>query len=151
MNDPDGNVEHMPIPGEETSTRRPAGSDPTPQDDASLLQLLQAAEQEMLQADVRRSSRLDELLDADFFEFGASGRTWSRAGIIAALQDETTTTIRATDFKLTRLAPDLALLTYRAIRDGAPPTHSLRSSIWRRGDAGWRIVFHQGTPIAASA
>jgi hypothetical protein len=28
-----------------------------------------------------------------------------------------------------------------------PRAASLRSSLWRRDEEGWRMVFHQGTPV----
>ncbi len=52
------------------------------------------------------------------------------------------------------LAPDVVLLTYRGNREFAGSdtvTHSLRSSIWRRREGTWRVVFQQGTPAGESA
>ena len=49
------------------------------------------------------------------------------------------------DFHLRELAPDVYLLTY-TLRQGERLTR--RSTIWRRADAGWKIVFHQGTVVA---
>jgi hypothetical protein len=49
------------------------------------------------------------------------------------------------------ISADAVLLTYRTERlaDGKPPRHVLRSSIWKRTDAGWKMLFHQGTPTDA--
>jgi hypothetical protein len=46
------------------------------------------------------------------------------------------------------LAPDVALATYRSVRDdaaGGLSAVALRSSTWRGKDDAWRL-FHQGTP-----
>ncbi len=53
-----------------------------------------------------------------------------------------------TDFKTLVLAPDVVLVTYRAVRQlghEASPITSLRSSIWQRIDGRWQMRFHQGT------
>jgi hypothetical protein len=40
---------------------------------------------------------------------------------------------------------DAVLVTYAAERESGP--RSLRSSLWLNGDDGWRVLFHQGTPV----
>jgi glyoxylase I family protein len=54
------------------------------------------------------------------------------------------------DFRVQRMAPDVALVTYRAHRvaiPGRPAADSLRSSLWRLRRGRWRMAFHQGTPL----
>ena len=85
------------------------------------------------------------LLHEGFLEFGASGRVWDRAGIVAALAAGPGPGAVAEDMRALRLGTDVVLLTYVARR---PDRVSLRSSLWVRDDAGWRLVFHQGTPAA---
>ncbi|NLU42649.1 MAG: DUF4440 domain-containing protein [Firmicutes bacterium] len=61
------------------------------------------------------------------------------------------TEYRATDFEARQIGPDVVLLTYRAAvrdRDMGRTTWTLRSSLWRRRDDEWQLVFHQGTPEA---
>ncbi len=84
------------------------------------------------------------LLAADFREFGASGRIWTRQEIIEALASETESTITSSDFACQMLSPSLALITYIAETGNR---RSLRSSIWRLEGESWRMHFHQGTPI----
>jgi hypothetical protein len=99
-----------------------------------------------LQSPVIRQDRgaLSALLCEDFREFGASGRIWDRESIIGALSSEPAIPITCRDFECFRLAPHLALLTYRARR---ADRETLRSSLWQRDGAGWRMLFHQGTVI----
>ncbi|MEV6325975.1 GNAT family N-acetyltransferase [Nocardia sp. NPDC051787] len=107
------------------------------------------AELDLLDPAVRASPQaLAVFLDPSFVEFGASGRRWDRDSIIAAVAAEPSTTIAATAMHGELLSRDLAHITYIAERDGQ---RSLRSSLWRRTDEGWRIYFHQGTPVAAEA
>jgi hypothetical protein len=47
---------------------------------------------------------------------------------------------------LRRLGPDTYLLTYTLDQAGR---RTRRSTIWRRSEDGWQILYHQGTIIAA--
>jgi hypothetical protein len=83
---------------------------------------------------------------AEFLEFGRSGRTYTRSQIIRT----DSSPINATLTKLQICALDLAtvLVTYdsEALYDNEIE-HSHRSSIWTRGNSGWQLRFHQGTPF----
>lgn len=87
---------------------------------------------------------VEELLAEDFCEFGASGRVWDRAKILAELAAETPYEILSENFKCRQLSNHLALLTYEA---STPTRSTLRSSLWRLEGDSWRILFHQGTVI----
>ncbi|MBJ2156037.1 VOC family protein [Variovorax sp. IB41] len=102
--------------------------------------------------EVRSSAaQLEELLDDDFRELGVSGIEWTRPAIIEALRDEAFSERTISDFRVQRMAPDIALVTYRAHRDAIPErpaADSLRSSLWRLRRGRWRMAFHQGTPLS---
>ena len=84
-----------------------------------------------------------ELLDPEFYEFGASGRVWDRTSVLAMMAGDDAPPPVVDRIVTTRLAEDVVLLTYRAWR---PEHTALRSSLWRRRDGGpWRVFFHQGT------
>ena len=102
-------------------------------------------EESLLLPDVRKSGRLVELVADDFVEFGSSGRTYTKADLVAALQAEVPVTQTTSDFRIAKLAPEIALLTYRIERHASPPVYTLRSSIWRNRDGRWQMVFHQAT------
>jgi hypothetical protein len=120
---------------------------------------LEALERSLLDADVRGSrERLDRLLEPGFFEYGGSGRVYDRAGIVEALvaaaRTPSTAELSADRFDAHPLGPDVVLLTFRTTRRDAPgaaPVHALRSSIWRRTEGRWRLVFHQATPTQVHA
>jgi hypothetical protein len=117
--------------------------EPSDTDLAAVIRL----ELELHEPDVRSDAgRLDELLDPDFVEFGASGRRWDRASIMESLLAEPVSEqgdiIEATDVAARRLAEDVVLVTYTT---QTPERRALRSSIWRRTDERWRMYFHQGT------
>jgi hypothetical protein len=88
----------------------------------------------------------------DFWEVGASGKRYSREFILEefsqrppAIADEAGWS--CSDFGLRRLGPDTFLLTYMLDQAGRP---TRRSTIWQRTDAGWQVLYHQGTVIAGS-
>lgn len=92
--------------------------------------------------------RLDALIADDFQEIGAGGRMFGKQDVLGRLPGEQGVVFEAGDFQARLLAPDVALLVYRAVRgDATGSAVSLRSSIWRRDAAGWRMAFHQGTPL----
>jgi hypothetical protein len=106
----------------------------------------------LLTPEVRSSPELvGALLHPDFHEFGASGRHWDRASIIAdlaATTDPGTAPVVASRMKGVQLAPDLVQLTFDTAADGR---HVHRSSLWRRTGDGWLLYFHQGTPFTPGA
>lgn len=108
-----------------------------------------ALETELVCPDTRTNpTRLRELLCGAFTEIGASGRTYNRDAIIAALVSEPARTLSLSDFEVAPLSEDIVLATYRLVAgDAGARTESLRSSLWVRDGDDWRLRFHQGTPI----
>ena len=88
------------------------------------------------------------MVDDDFWEVGASGRRYTRKYVLEVLENRARTPEEdlweTTDFRCQELALDLYLLTY-TLRQGERITR--RTTIWRRVDADWKIVFHQGTIV----
>lgn len=113
-------------------------------DEDDAVREVEALEVELLSPAARRSAaRLEQLLDGDFCEIGASGRVWTRAETIAALPAEPwSEPIPYAELVGTLLTPDLALVTYVSDPEGR---RARRSSLWRRTPAGWRLRHHQGT------
>jgi len=114
---------------------------------SAILEILRELEVSLHQSSNRKSVEvLDELLDAGFREIGRSGQIYDRKDVIASLLNEKDTrSVIASDFDCKLLCDDVALLTYRS-ESGNPAATTLRSSIWKKGPAGWQMTFHQGTP-----
>lgn len=112
------------------------------------VQVVIGREVQLLSSDVRRSPHLlDELLDPDFREVGASGRLWSRAEMIRELPSDAADeddAITVTDMHGVRLSGEIVLVTYISERCGR---RARRSSLWRRSDRTWRVLYHQGTIV----
>lgn len=86
-----------------------------------------------------------QLLAHDFIEIGQSGRVWTRAETLDALEAETGfDDADMSETAARELSPGLYLLTYR-LRVGE--RESLRSSVWRVTANGPVLEFHQGTPV----
>jgi hypothetical protein len=87
------------------------------------------------------------LLHRDFVEFGASGRRWDAESVAVSMAQAAVDgeRVEARAFSGVRLADDVVLLTFEA---RSPARVSLRSSVWVRVDAEWRLRFHQGTVAA---
>ncbi len=112
---------------------------------------LQLLEETLLDPAVRRDpARVGALLAEDFVEFGSSGRIWTRGAILDLLEHEEgyAEAPLVREFACRPLALGVVLATYRAVRlDGGTGRsgETLRSSIWSKESAGWKMRFHQGT------
>ena len=118
-------------------------------DAAPAVEAAVAGELRLLDPEVRASPELvGALLHPEFHEFGASGRHWDRASIIAALAgvtDQEAGPIVASGMKAVELAPGLVHLTFDTEHNGS---RAHRSSLWRLTPSGWLLYFHQATPYA---
>ncbi|WP_046779475.1 DUF4440 domain-containing protein [Streptomyces yangpuensis] len=111
-----------------------------------------AREMQLMSPGVRTSRVLtDRLLDPEFVEVGASGRRWDRRAMLAALPEmeggaEDGPRYEPAGMTGVELAPGVVHLMYETVIDGR---RARRSSIWRRSDdgAGWRMYYHQATPV----
>lgn len=102
----------------------------------------------LLDPEVRASpDRVLELLDPEFTEIGASGRRWDVASILTVTGDGTVSPespVNVDEMAGVVLAPGIVHLTYFAHHQGR---RAWRSSLWRLTEEGWRMYFHQGTPV----
>ena len=107
-----------------------------------------ASEKQLHSPKIRSEKQeLIKLLSPDFFEFGSSGREWSREQIIERLPIEKEEyQIQSSHYKAQELATGVVLVTYISSRDSN--NEFLRSSIWKETASGWQMVFHQGTKKA---
>lgn len=89
---------------------------------------------------------MEEHLAPDFFEFGRSGRTYTRAQSLAVPQQPTNAELPLPNLNFRMLDQDTVQLTYfsAVIYEGIVE-HARRSSIWSRTANGWIMRFHQGT------
>lgn len=83
----------------------------------------------------------------DFFEFGRSGRVYSRKQIILSDTGEIKAKLPLEDLSIRLLDEKTAHVTYNShVEYDGVVEHARRSSIWSRVEEGWVMRFHQGTP-----
>jgi hypothetical protein len=93
-------------------------------------------------------SYMDRVLSPDYFEFGRSGRIYTREEVLNVPPQEIKARLPLREFKAHPLTNDVALVTYVSEVLSGELLIGNRSSLWVRTPTGWRIVFHQGTPAA---
>jgi hypothetical protein len=116
--------------------------------DPALVAHLRELEEQLLILSVRKNAgAIAALLADDFLEYGSSGRIYSKAEVLACLQDEPAAKLSLSDLHAVQLAESVVHVTYRSVREvsGEPPIPALRSSLWVLRDGRWQILFHQGT------
>lgn len=112
------------------------------------IEILQTLEESLWRSETRFNwEYLERILAPDFFEFGGSGRVYSRAEIIAAPSAEIHCELPLQDFSVHTLSPEVVLVTYISKVYGQRWEFANRSSIWIKSEAGWQLTFHQGTPF----
>lgn len=102
----------------------------------------------------RTETRFDRaLMEAtfapDFFEFGRSGRRYTRAELLFDAKDAKNIDATLHGLKVTDLAPKLALVTYVSEVRSGKTNWANRSSLWDNTSGRWQLRFHQGTPCKA--
>ena len=100
----------------------------------------------------RRETRCDpdylrSITTDDMFEFGRSGRTYTRDDMLDIPDQEIPATLPLQGFTVHEVAADVALVTYVSEVQYTTLDLGNRSSLWVRRDGGWKLRFHQGTPI----
>jgi hypothetical protein len=92
----------------------------------------------------------DNMMDPEFSEVGASGNCYSREFVLDTLETRTPDPDEASwtlsDFQVREIAADNYLVTY-TLAQGARITR--RATLWRKTQAGWKILYHQGTMVEA--
>lgn len=87
--------------------------------------------------------KLGAVLDQEYFEIGSSGKIWRRSDYEedhSLAPDE----MEISDFLIHELGPEAVLATYR-IWNKTSGRKTLRSSVWKKRESGWKLFFHQGT------
>jgi hypothetical protein len=121
--------------------------------DEDVVSRIRSLEAELLRSETRQSaSRLDALFADDFMEIGASGVFYRKGDAIKLLPTLPDLQYEIQRFQALALSTDLLLVTYEleSRQQGEHvPRRSMRSSLWRRREGRWQILFHQGTPVPA--
>lgn len=92
---------------------------------------------------------MDKILHADFTEVGMSGRTYSRDQALAATANhDLEIELPLEDYRMSLIDEDVALVRYVSRANyGDGPEPAERCSVWINTNEGWRLRYHQGTPL----
>ena len=107
-------------------------------------------EEGMWRAELRYNATFQaERFAPDFFEFGRSGRVYSREEAILDKPEPIHAALPLRNLQIRALDVDTVQLTYYSeVQYGTETEYARRSSIWSRTDRGWVMRFHQGTPYS---
>lgn len=110
---------------------------------------LERLEEELWHEETRFDmQRMNKLIAHDFFEFGRSGRIYSKQDILAVARQPIDAILPLPEFYFRLLEENIAQVTYHsAITHNGVVEYARRSSIWSRTTSGWLLRFHQGTPF----
>ena len=109
-------------------------------------------ENSLLQNEVRTSAqKIEGILSENFYEFCSSGKVYEykKGDTFSMTYDSCPWEI--SEFQIEVLSEDCVLATYKLLKNDEvidSKKYSLRSSIWKSFDTQWKMIFHQGTPIA---
>ncbi len=114
----------------------------------NLTKQIQILEERLLHSDMQENPfLLDELLAQSFEEIGDTGNVTSRQAVVEWLMNkDKNDRWLLTHFRINVLSADIVLAIYQAqkVRGGnITAAVSTRSSVWKRYDNHWKMVFHQ--------
>ena len=120
---------------------------------SDLFRQLSGLEIELHRLETRQNSeRLEQLLHPDFVEFARNGHRYSRSEMLAEFRVPRAALepVHVAQVELAEMGRGAVLVTYSSAHtsaNGQLYRHTLRSSLWVETPTGWRMRFHQGTPI----
>ncbi len=116
----------------------------------NLKEVIYKLETDLLKPEIRSSKEeLDKLISNDFIEYGSSGLVYDKNKILERLPNSDSPTYILYDFDFVILSEGTIQTRFKTdkIEIDGTKTSSLRSSIWRKTNDKWQILFHQGTLI----
>lgn len=116
----------------------------------TLEKMLVDLEKKLLEPEFRQSKEfLENTLHEDFVEIGASGRRYSKQQTIDLISKQPRIDFKASGFRVSLLSDTVVLLTFSLTASGnaGDTRKSIRSSIWKKENIFWRLIFHQGTAV----
>ncbi len=118
---------------------------------SSISKIIKNFEIELLDPKVRKNKkRLNDLLSDDFLEYASTGEIFTKKDILLNLPKETKRTFNISNLKVKDISENIFLVTYKIKKfdiDKNIKTLSIRSSIWKKDNNQFKMVFHQGSLI----
>lgn len=112
------------------------------------LEKLKELEESLWKSETRFDlSHQEKVFAPDFFEFGRSGRRYTREQIIRSESQPIQAKLPLQNFNVHLLDNKNVLVTYISEVQYEELEKANRCSVWSKTSSGWQIRFHQGTPI----
>ena len=112
------------------------------------IKILNELEESLWKTETRFNLEYQEkVFAADFFEFGRSGRRYTREQMIRTSSSPILAKLPLQNFNVHLLDQNNVLITYISEVQYETLEKANRSSIWSKTKDGWKLRFHQGTPI----
>jgi hypothetical protein len=110
--------------------------------------LLKELEESLWRSETRFDLTFQEKIFApDFFEFGRSGRIYTRDQIIRTASSPILAKLPLSHFNVHELDDRNVLVTYISEVQYEEMEKANRCSVWSRSADGWQLRFHQATAI----
>jgi len=91
---------------------------------------------------------MEQILSPEFVEFGRSGKVYGREETLSAAFHDIHFTLPLKHFTAHCIEANVFLVTYVSeIFSEGEVLIANRSSLWIKTSQGWRLRFHQGTPV----
>lgn len=88
----------------------------------------------------------EKVFAPDFFEFGRSGRRYTREQMVRTESQPIRAKLPLQDFHIHVLDEKNVLITYISEVQYEELERANRCSVWSKAKDGWQLRFHQGTP-----
>jgi hypothetical protein len=89
----------------------------------------------------------EKIFAKDFFEFGRSGRTYTRQQMIRSTHEPIHAKLPLQNFNVQKVDTNTVLITYISEVQYEELEKANRSSLWTKTENSWQLRFHQGTAI----
>lgn len=89
----------------------------------------------------------EKVFAPDFFEFGRSGRRYTRDQMVRSESQPIHAKLPLENFNIHKLDQNNVLVTYISEVQYENLEKANRCSVWSKTPVGWQLRFHQGTPI----
>lgn len=90
----------------------------------------------------------EKIFAPDFFEFGRSGKTYTREQMLQTEQQPIRAKLPLQNFCIHPLDANNVLVTYVSeVHCAGKIENANRCSVWSKTSTGWQLRFHQGTPV----
>jgi hypothetical protein len=132
-------------------TATAAFAQPTPAGSAFDQHLIEQQKQFLQAIQNKNATFVDHSIADDFEGVAINGDSYDRGEIIDSAQGASQKQQQAYEFRVIKLTPDSAIVTYNLIVPGEHPRYRHMADTWAKVGGAWKLKFRQFTPNLWSA